>query len=192
METVDDALLDEAVAAVKAGEIVGLPTDTLYGLGVDPMNPGAIERLFALKGRPGIKPLALLVADLEQAQTIGVFDERALELAEAHWPGALTIVVPKLPSIPEWIGDRARRTVGLRRPRHPVAVELLRRTGPLAVTSANPSGGAAALDDDEARELFGDRVAVYLPGRAPGGAASTVVDVTAPTERVLRPGPISP
>jgi len=186
------AEIDAAVEAIRAGKIVGLPTDTLYGLAVDPFDPDALERLFAMKQRPGIKPLAILVADLDQAQQLGVFEDRALELAERHWPGALTIVVPKLPSIPEWLGDRARRTIGLRRPRHPVAIALLERTGPLAVTSANVTGGSVAADEEEARELFGDQVAVYLPGSAPGGEASTIVDVTEPTERVLRRGPIEP
>ncbi len=188
----DEPAIEAAVEAIRAGAIVGLPTDTLYGLAADPFDPDALATLFELKGRPGVKPLAVLVADLDQAQQIGVFEDRALELAEAHWPGGLTIVVPKLPSIPDWIGHRERRTVGLRCPRHRVALELLGRTGPLAVTSANVSGQAVAASVEEAREVFGDAVAVYLPGEAPGGEASTVVDVTEPTERVLRSGPVRP
>ncbi len=184
--------IDEAVAALAAGEIVGVPTDTVYGLAADPFDPDALERIFVLKGRPGLKPLAILVADLGQAQQLAAFGERAIELAEEHWPGALTLVLPRLPSVPEWIGHRDRRTVGLRCPDHPVALELLRRSGPLAVTSANLSGAEAALDDEEARALFGADVVGYLPGVCPGGTGSTIVDLTEPAEWILRRGPVRP
>ena len=154
----DTEILSSALAAVNNGDLVGIPTDTLYGIAADPFNPDALDRIFIAKGRPGIKPLAILVADLEQALELGAFGERGLELAEEHWPGALTLVVPKLKSVPEWIGDNERRTLGLRCPDHPVALEFLRSSGPLAVTSANISGRPAVLTAESARNLFGGRL----------------------------------
>lgn len=187
-----DQLIERALGAIRDGEVIGIPTDTLYGLAADPFNPDALERIFEIKGRPGLKPLALLVSSIEQAQELAAFSDRALELAERHWPGALTLVLPKLDSVPEWIGHRDRRTLGLRCPDHDEARAFLERSGPLAVTSANLSGRESVLDDADARDLFGDDVAVYLPGRAAGGEASTILDLTQPTEWVLRSGPIRP
>ncbi len=181
----------EALAALRRGEIVGVPTDTLYGLAADPFRQDALDAIFDLKGRSGDKPLAILVASVEQGMRLASFSDRALELAERHWPGALTLVVPRLATAPEWLGHRGRRTVGLRCPDHPVALELLEAAGPLAVTSANLSGHEAVLDEVEARDLFGDAVAVYLEGRAPGGQASTIIDLTEPDPLTLREGPIS-
>jgi len=186
------AIIEDAAGAVRSGEVIGVPTDTLYGLAADPFDQNALERIFAIKGRPGVKPLAVLVADLDQAQQIAAFSDRALDLAEEHWPGALTLVLPKLASVPQWVGQSERRTVGLRCPGHEVTLELLRVTGPLAVTSANISGQEGVLDDTEARALFGDEVAVYVPGEAPGGTSSTILDLTEPAEWVLREGPVQP
>jgi tRNA threonylcarbamoyl adenosine modification protein (Sua5/YciO/YrdC/YwlC family) len=186
------AIIEDAAGAVRSGEVIGVPTDTLYGLAADPFDQNALERIFLIKGRPGVKPLAVLVADLDQAQQIAAFSDRALDLAEEHWPGALTLVLPKLASVPQWVGQSERRTVGLRCPGHEVALELLRATGPLAVTSANISGQEGVLDDIEARALFGDEVAVYVPGEAPGGTSSTILDLTEPAEWVLREGPVQP
>jgi tRNA threonylcarbamoyl adenosine modification protein (Sua5/YciO/YrdC/YwlC family) len=179
-----------AVEAVRAGGVVGLPTDTVYGIGVDPLNEAAVGRLFDLKGRPEHKPLGLLVASIEQARMIGEIEGLAAELAEAHWPGALTLVVTPKVILANWVGDAQRSTVGIRVPDHPVALELLEVCGPLAVTSANHSGGVEARDDVEARASFGDEIAVYLPGVAPGGEASTVVDATGARLAVLRQGPV--
>jgi tRNA threonylcarbamoyl adenosine modification protein (Sua5/YciO/YrdC/YwlC family) len=182
--------VDAAVEAVRRGEIVGVPTDTLYGLATDPFRETALEEIFLLKGRPAAKPLALLVASIEHAMSLAMFTDRALDLADQHWPGALTLILPRLPTAPEWIGDRRRRTLGVRCPAHPVALELLAVSGPLAVTSANLSGGPSALDETEARALFGDAVSVYLEGTAPGGTASTIIDLTKEDPLTLREGPI--
>lgn len=179
-----------AVEALRRGEIVGVPTDTLYGLAADPFREDALDAIFELKGRPDQKPLAILVASVEQGMTLASFSDRALELAERHWPGALTLVLPRLETAPDWLGHRGRRTVGLRCPNHPVALELLEVAGPLAVTSANLSGHEAVVDHEEARALFGDAVAVYLEGRAVGGEASTIIDLTEPAPLTLREGPI--
>ena len=183
-------MIEDAVAAILDGQIVGLPTDTVYGVGVDPFNLEAVERLFELKGRPAHKPVGVLVATVEQAAEIGEITHEAARLAEAHWPGALTLIVTPKVVLSDWVGDQQRRTVGIRVPDHPVARELLELAGPLAVTSANESGGRETMNDREARDVFGDRVAVYLEGEAPGGEASTVLDATGSSMVVLRRGPI--
>jgi L-threonylcarbamoyladenylate synthase len=182
--------LDEAVSAIRDGLVVGLPTDTVYGIGVDPLDERAVARLFELKGRPQHKPIGLLVAGVEQAESWGELSERALGLARQHWPGALTLVVTPKVILADWVGDAQRKTIGIRVPDHPLALALLEAAGPLAVTSANASGGREALTDAEAREVFGDRVAVYLEGTAPGGEASTVVDATGDEPILLRHGPV--
>ncbi|MEA1902198.1 MAG: L-threonylcarbamoyladenylate synthase [Actinomycetota bacterium] len=182
--------VEAAVEAIRAGEVVGLPTDTVYGIGADPLNESAVAKLFELKGRPENKPVGLLVATVEQAKLAGEIHGDAEALVADNWPGALTLVViPKI-IIASWVGDSQRRTVGIRVPDHPIARELLAAAGPLAVTSANRSGGPEALDHVAAREAFGDDVAVYLEGSSPGGVASTVVDATTDEFTVLRQGPL--
>lgn len=183
--------IEDAVAALREGAIVGVPTDTLYGLAADPFRQDALDAIFDLKGRPGEKPLAILVASMDQAMGLAEFADRALDLADLHWPGALTLVLPRLDSAPDWLGHRGRRTVGLRCPDNAVALELLEITGPLVVTSANLSGQQAALNNEEAEDLFGDAVAVYLEGESRGGSASTIIDLTEPDPLVLRKGPIA-
>lgn len=182
--------IDRAIAAIRNREVVGLPTDTVYGIGADPLSESAVARLFELKGRPGHKPIGLLVASLEQAEVMGEIEGVAAELAAEHWPGALTLVVAPKVILADWVGDAQRRTVGLRVPDHPVTLVLLEAVGPLAVTSANVSGGEESMSDEDARAVFGDRVPVYVEGRAPGGESSTVVDVTGSEPVVLRQGPV--
>lgn len=179
-----------AVEAVRAGEVVGLPTDTIYGVGVDPLGEGAVARLFDLKGRPKDKPFGLLVATAAQAREMAVIEGAAREIAEMHWPGPLTLIVEPSVILPQWVGDYSQTTVGIRVPDHQIARELLGEVGPMAVTSANRSGGAEVMTDVDAREIFGDEVAVYLEGTAPGGAASTIIDATGADLVVLRKGPI--
>jgi tRNA threonylcarbamoyl adenosine modification protein (Sua5/YciO/YrdC/YwlC family) len=169
--------------------VVGFPTDTVYGIGVDPTNDEAVSVLYELKGRPQGRPVGILAATLEQAAMIGDIGGVAAELASRHWPGALTLVVRPRVILAAWVGDRMTDTVGLRVPDHPLALELLTTTGPLAVTSANPSGGQETLSDVEAREVFGPAVH-YLAGTSPGGEASTVVDVTGARPVVIREGPV--
>jgi tRNA threonylcarbamoyl adenosine modification protein (Sua5/YciO/YrdC/YwlC family) len=183
--------LNAAVEAIRSGFIVGMPTDTVYGLAVDPLNEEAVSRLFVIKGRPDHKPVGLLAPDLGQADTVGAIEGIARDLARRHWPGALTLVVRPTVILADWVGDRPRQTVGLRVPDHPLAIEFLTRTGPLAVTSANRSGGREAMSSEEAETEFGAEVAVYLPGVSPGGEASTVVDVTTDRPRILRQGPVA-
>lgn len=184
-------MIEAAVEAIRAGQVVGLPTDTVYGVGVDPLNEDAVTRLFELKGRPELKPVGLLAASLEQASMVAEIEDVAADLAAEHWPGALTLIVRPKVILADWVGDSQRETVGIRVPDHPVARELLVATGPLSVTSANRSGEPEVLSDTEAREIFGDEVAVYLAGRSPGGQASTVVDVIDGHIMVLREGPVA-
>lgn len=181
--------IDQAVTALAAGRVVGMPTDTVYGLAADPSDREALHGLLALKGRPEERPIALLAADIEQARTLAEFSEAAERLSVSHWPGPLTLVLPREPGLPDWLGDPHQGTVGVRVPDHPVASRLLAAFGPLAVTSANRSGEPPVTSAEEARLLFGGLVAVYLPGTAPGGEASTVVDTTVEPYRVLRRGP---
>lgn len=187
----EPADLAEVVAAVGRGEVVGLPTDTVYGLAADPFCFEAVERLFAVKRRPAVKPIPVLAASRGQAERVGVLAGAALDAVEAHWPGALTVVVRRVPGLPDWLGDPSRDSIGLRVPDHSTALALLAEAGPLAVTSANRSGHAPAADDAAARAIFGGEVAAYLPGSGGGGAPSTVVDFTGRTPRVLRVGPVA-
>jgi len=183
-------VIEDALAAILAGEVVGIPTDTVYGIGADPFNPDAVARLFEMKGRPRDKPLGVLVASVDQALEIAELNDEGAALAARNWPGALTLVVMPRVVMADSVGDRQTGTIGVRVPDHPVALELLALTGPLAVTSANESGGVEAMNDREARDVFGERVAVYLEGVAPGGVASTVIDASSADLIVLRSGPI--
>jgi L-threonylcarbamoyladenylate synthase len=182
--------IEQAVDAVAGGDVVGLPTDTVYGIGVDPLNQTAVGKLFELKGRPQGKPVGLLASDLAQAESLGVITGEARALAMQFWPGALTLVVTPRVVLADWVGDAQLATVGIRVPDHPIAGELLSRTGPMAVTSANASGRPETTRAEEARVVFGDRVAVYLEGECPGGEASTVIDTTGQRLIVLRQGPV--
>lgn len=185
----NEAILIEAVAAIAGGQVVGVPTDTVYGVAVDPWNEEAVSSLFELKGRPRDKPIGLLAASIDQIEEVADLGA-ARDLAARHWPGALTLVVRTRVLIPDWVGDRALGTVGVRIPDHDALRSLLGETGPLAVTSANLAGGPETHDDGQARAVLGDRVSVYVPGVCPGGVASTVVDATGAPLRVLRPGPV--
>ena len=181
--------LAAVVTTISTGGVVGVPTDTVYGIAVDPWNEGAVAAMFELKGRPDDRPVGLLAAARNQVEEIADLGAAA-NLADAHWPGALTLVVRSVVVIPDWIGNASVRSIGVRVPDHDDLRALLTETGPLAVTSANRSGEAETLDDNAARAVFGDRVAFYVPGRCPGGVASTVVDATGSSAVVLRRGPV--
>jgi tRNA threonylcarbamoyl adenosine modification protein (Sua5/YciO/YrdC/YwlC family) len=182
--------MDAAVAAIRAGAVVGVPTDTVYGIAADPFRREAVASLFAVKRRPGIKPIPILAADADQAALVGTLGRSARRAGARHWPGGLTLVVPRVGGLPEWIGDPERGTVGVRVPDHPVVLRLLEVCGPLAVTSANRAGEPPASDDATARAILGDEVAEYLPGYGSGAGASTVVDLTGAEPRVLRRGAV--
>lgn len=181
--------LNDGIRALRHGEVVGMPTDTVYGLAADATNPGAVRRLYELKGRAPDKAIPVLVASVDQGLRLGEFSDAARAAAQ-HWPGPLTLVVPMRPGLPPEIGDHRSGTIGLRVPDHPVALRLLAAVGPLAVTSANLSGDEPVLDARSARALFGPAVAVYVAGKSGGGLSSTVLDVSGFQPRVLRRGPI--
>jgi L-threonylcarbamoyladenylate synthase len=182
-----------AVETLRAGRLVAFPTDTVYGLGADPFSDSAITALYAAKGRHEEKPLALLLSDAGDVSRLALDVSAATQrLMERFWPGPLTLVLPASPSLPELL-RAGRPTVGVRMPDHSVALALLKAFGgPLAVTSANRSGEPDCLTADEVEAALGDAVAVLLDGgRSPGGAPSTVADLSGPALRILREGPVS-
>lgn len=181
-----------ASAAVKSGRLVVLPTDTVYGIGADAFDTSAVAALLAAKGRGRDMPVGVLVGSWHTIEgLVYSVPESTRELIRAFWPGALSLVVQQAPSLQWDLGD-ARGTVMVRMPLQPVAIELLRQTGPMAVSSANVSGRPAAGTAQEARDQLGDLVDVYLDGgRAQQQAASTILDLTGPAPRILREGPVS-
>jgi L-threonylcarbamoyladenylate synthase len=176
--------------ALARGAVVGIPTDTVYGIAADPRNPGAVSRLFSIKGRSGGKPVGLLVADIDAALEMVELPEYALEWARSFWPGPLNLVGVARFDLPEGVGDRSRGTVGVRVPNHATTREILSAFGPLGVTSANRSGARETLDDTGARAALGDLVDIYVPGSCPGAVSSTTVDVTGAKPVLLRQGPL--
>ena len=182
-----DAALDAAAAALGAGGVVGVPTDTVYGLAAAPEVEGATAAVFALKGRPEGAALPVLVAGFDQAAGVGDMEGAAGVLAGRLWPGGLTLVVRRRAGV-EWDlgGDPA--TIGLRCPAHEVARELCRRCGPLVATSANRHGEPALASAAEVVEAFPGLV--VLDGGECRGVASTVVDLTGPEPRLLRAGEV--
>ncbi len=191
-EVVDrDRGIAAAVQAVKRGDLVVFPTDTLYGIGADAFTKYAVRTLLNAKGRSRQVPPPVLVGSQHTlGSLVGLLPQVARDLVEAFWPGALTIVVKHAPSL-EWdIGD-TQGTVAVRMPMHPVALEVLRQTGPMAVSSANRTGAPPAATAEDARDQLGFAVSVYLEaGELPPSLASTIVDITTDPPRVLRAGAI--
>ena len=189
---VRSAALAAAAHCVSSGQLVVLPTDTVYGIGADAFDAGAIAELLAAKGRGRDMPVPVLVGSWTTIEgLVSAVAQRTWDLIEAFWPGGLTLVVEHAPTLAWDLGD-TRGTVAVRMPLHPVAIELLEITGPMGVSSANKSGMPAAMTADEAREQLGDSVAVYLDGGAVStGVASTIVDVTGEVPKVLRAGAIT-
>jgi len=192
----DPAALRQAATALAEGAVVAVPTDTVYGLAVDPAQPEAIARLFALKGRPDDVPLPVLVAGPEQVALVaGDLEPAAAALAARFWPGPLTLVVPRRRGFRADLGGppAARQTVGVRRPDHPVVVALCELLGPLAVTSANLHGAPPATSAAEVATVFAgsDQPAVVLDGGRCDGTPSTVVECRGPASRCLREGALA-
>jgi len=181
-----------AIDTVKSGRLIVLPTDTVYGIGADAFDSRAVASLLAAKGRGRDMPVGVLVGSWHTISgLVYAVPDAAHELIRAFWPGALSLVVQQAPSLQWDLGD-ARGTVMLRMPLQPVALEVLSKTGPMAVSSANISGQPAATTAAEAQRQLGDLVDVYLDGGpSEQQAASTIVDLTAATPRLLREGPIS-
>lgn len=171
--------IDEAAEAIARGGVVVVPTDTVYGLAADADRTEAIQRIFALKRRPADKSLQLLVPGEEWLERLGKPSSGARLLARRYWPGPLTIVI-----------QSESGTVGIRVPANELTLELLRKTGPLAATSANRSGEETPSNIESIRELFGDEVDVYVDGGRIEGLASTVVDATGSEVGIVRAGAV--
>jgi L-threonylcarbamoyladenylate synthase len=181
-----------ATEAARNGELIVLPTDTVYGIGADAFTPDAVSRLLGAKGRGREMPPPVLVGTVRAAaalvEDMGPFGQ---DLIDEFWPGGLTLVCHASKTL-RWDLGETRGTVAVRMPLHAVALDLLKRTGPLAVSSANRTGAPPATTADEAVGQLGDSVAVYLDGgRCPGGIPSTIVDLTGSVPRLLRAGAIS-
>jgi L-threonylcarbamoyladenylate synthase len=184
--------IKEAAERIRAGELVAFPTETVYGLGANALDADAVVRIYKLKGRPATSPLIVHVASVEMAQTlVSEWPPEAEELARRYWPGPLTLVLPKVPAIPD-IVTAGLPTVGVRLPSHPLALALIREAGvPLAAPSANRFMGLSATTADHVREAFGDAVPVLDGGPCQVGIESTVVSIASGKITLLRPGMIS-
>ncbi|WIM68629.1 L-threonylcarbamoyladenylate synthase [Corynebacterium breve] len=181
-----------AAEAARAGRTVVLPTDTVYGIGCDAFNNDAVASLLATKRRGPDMPVPVLVGSWDTIQgLVREFTDTARTLVEGFWPGGLSIVVPEAPSLPWNLGD-TRGTVMLRMPLQPVAIELLREVGPMAVSSANISGKQPPTTAVGAKQQLGSAVAVYLDGGESSiGEPSTIIDISGPEPVILREGAIS-
>ena len=184
--------LAEAATALRKGELAVIPTDTVYGIAADAFAPDAVAGLLAAKGRGRDMPPPVLTGSVRAAAALVTdLGETGRALVEEFWPGGLTLVCRVNPSLMWDLGD-TMGTVAIRMPLHQLALELLKETGPLAVSSANRSGEPAAVTAAAAQEQLGDAVAVYLDGgECPGPVPSTIVDLTAPVPKLLRRGAIS-
>ena len=177
--------LARAAELLRSGEVVAFPTDTVYGVGVSTAHPDRLGALFELKQRPLDRRIPILLADLSQVDSTFVVDDRARALAQRFWPGALTLVLP----------GAGGASQAFRAPDHPVALDLIRASGPIFATSANISDQPDTLGADEVLIAFAtsqDGLAAVVDGGAvPGGVASTVLDLSDTPARILRPGPIT-
>ena len=181
--------IEAAVAAIRAGEVVVIPTDTVYGLAGDPSNPGAVERIYAIKGRPPQLELSLLASDISQLDGLVEMDGVARSLAVAFWPGPLSLICPVGPrrlAIP-----RSGTTLMVRVPSHALLRRLLDETGPVASTSATRHGMAPAATGSEAEAALGAEVSGVIDGGPGTGMASTIIDASSRPPRLLREGPIT-
>jgi L-threonylcarbamoyladenylate synthase len=183
--------LARALAVLQSGGLIAFPTDTVYGLAAATFSAASIDRLYQAKTREALKAIAVLVGELEQlAQLTTGMTASAQRLAQHFWPGALTLVVPKHPKLPPNISPYP--TIGVRMPDHAFARTLLRKTGPLATTSANFSGGSNTLTTQDVLAQLDGRIELILDGGAcPGGVPSTVVDCSKSPPAILREGAIT-
>src|SRR5277367_310899 len=185
--------LTKAAELIRAGELVAFPTETVYGLGANALDPAAIEKIYVAKGRPPSSPLIVHVSSIEMAQGLArEWPERAEKLARIFWPGPLTLVLPKKPHVPDRL-TAGLDTVGIRMPANPIAQELIREAGvPIAAPSANMFGGLSPTTAQHVREALGDRVAMVLDGgRTTVGIESTVLSLAGPNAVLLRPGMVT-
>ena len=185
------AQIEEAVAVLRGKGVVAFPTDTLYGLGADAFSVEAIGRVFEIKGRTAGAGLPLLLGSRRDLERVASeIPEIAWSLVDRFWPGALTLILKKSPSVPD-IATGGLDSVAVRIPDHPVPLALIRGLGrPITGTSANPSGSPTPDTIEEVRRLLGGTVDYVLDGAVTGGSPSTIVDLTGPTPSLVRPGAI--
>lgn len=190
----DDPILREAAAILAAGGLVAFPTETVYGLGADGLNPDAVARIYAAKGRPATNPVILHVDGPASARAlVSQWPETAQAVADRFWPGPLTLVLPASPAVPA-IVRAGGPSVALRCPSHPVALALIRAAGrPLAAPSANRSQNLSPTRAEHVASSLGEAVDLILDaGPTQAGLESTILDLRGERPRILRPGPISP
>ena len=188
----DPTAMREAGAVLRGGGLVSFPTESFYGLGAHALDAPAVDRVFAVKGRPAGKPLLVLVDSIPMASALAVeIPEGALDLMARHWPGALTLVLRAAPHVPAALGA-GTGTIGLRVPGHAVALAMVVAAGvPVTAPSANPSGAAPPTTAAQVAAYLDGRIDLILDGGpTPGGTGSTVADCTAWPPRVLRQGPV--
>lgn len=185
--------IGQAAALIRSGELVAFPTETVYGLGANALDPAAIEKIYAAKGRPPSSPLIVHVASIEMARSlVREWPDRAAKLAQKFWPGPLTLVLPKQPHVPDRL-TAGLDTVGIRMPAHPIAQALIRESGvPIAAPSANPFTALSPTTAQHVRESLGNRVAMVLDG-GPSivGIESTVLSLAGSDAVLLRPGMVA-
>jgi L-threonylcarbamoyladenylate synthase len=188
----DPDAVREAARILRRGGLVAFPTETVYGLGADALNPLAVARIFEVKGRPRLDPLIVHVADAEDAARYGVFSDRARALAPRFWPGPLTLVVPKTPRVPD-IVTAGLETVAIRVPSHPAALALIRAAGrPVAAPSANPFGYVSPTEASHVAAQLGGRIDLILDGGASSvGVESTILSLAGPNPALLRAGGVA-
>ncbi len=186
------ASLRAAADTLRAGGVVALPTETFYGLAAAALDAGSVRRIFELKGRPDSKPLLVLVASVAMAETVACVGPAARDLMTRYWPGALTLVLPALPRVPSVV-TAGTGTLGVRLSPHPIARGLVELLGePVTAPSANPDGQAPPTSAAGVLAYFPDGVDLVLDGGAtPGGAPSTVLDLTTEPARVVRQGAVT-
>ena len=191
-ELVRDLILEECTRVVRGDGLLVIPTDTVYGIAADAFSPQGVAKLLQAKGRGRDMPPPVLVPRAETVMGLAeAVDSSVMELTARFWPGPLTIICNAQPSLHWDLGD-THGTVGLRMPDHADTLALLSKVGPLAVSSANLSGEPAAVNVEQAQNMLGDRVDIFLDGgEAPGGQSSTIIDMSGSVPRVLRDGPIS-
>ena len=181
--------LNLAVEAINNNQVVGIPTETVYGIGVNPCSQEAVNKIFDLKGRDEDKPLSILVSSYYDLQKLDIVSTIP-EVVELYWPGPLTIVVETTKEFADGVGTKNPFSIGVRVPDNELAIELLKITGPLAVTSANRSGENDVKSNTEAEEIFGPNIAEYLEGVSVHGSGSTIIDFRVEGGEILREGPL--
>ena len=181
--------IQKAIACIKNEEVVGIPTETVYGIGVDPHSQAAVDKIFNLKERDENKPLSILVHSFQDLIKLKIIS-KVPEIVELYWPGPLTIIVESELNFADGVGTKNPNSIGVRVPDNELALELLKKTGPLAVTSANISGQEDITNEKDAESVFGNKIGHYLQGSALHGSGSTIVDFRDEEFKVIREGPL--